>query len=51
MDYALVVSSGEVSHLNQPIVHYPSYVLGGRAMEIVHQEAELKRYMNEAVGV
>lgn len=29
----------------------PSYVLGGRAMEIVHQETELKRYMNEAVQV
>ena len=34
-----------------PLVVRPSYVLGGRAMEIVHQESELKRYMNEAVQV
>jgi len=29
----------------------PSYVLGGRAMEIVHQQSELERYMREAVKV
>jgi carbamoyl-phosphate synthase large subunit len=29
----------------------PSYVLGGRAMEIVHQRSELERYMKEAVKV
>ena len=34
-----------------PLVVRPSYVLGGRAMEIVHTEQELKRYMREAVQV
>lgn len=34
-----------------PLVVRPSYVLGGRAMEIVYQEEELKRYMREAVKV
>ncbi|NBB91608.1 MAG: carbamoyl-phosphate synthase large subunit [Gammaproteobacteria bacterium] len=34
-----------------PLVVRPSYVLGGRAMDIVHGEEELKRYMNEAVKV
>ncbi len=34
-----------------PLVVRPSYVLGGRAMEIVHNEQELKRYMREAVQV
>ncbi len=34
-----------------PLVVRPSYVLGGRAMDIVHGEDELKRYMNEAVKV
>ena len=29
----------------------PSYVLGGRAMEIVHQEEDLRRYMTDAVQV
>ena len=29
----------------------PSYVLGGRAMEVVYDESELNRYMNEAVQV
>ena len=37
--------------IGYPLVVRPSYVLGGRAMEIVHQEIELKRYMNEAVQV
>jgi carbamoyl-phosphate synthase large subunit len=37
--------------IGYPLVVRPSYVLGGRAMEIVHKEAELKRYMNEAVQV
>ncbi|VAW44876.1 Carbamoyl-phosphate synthase large chain, partial [hydrothermal vent metagenome] len=32
-----------------PLVVRPSYVLGGRAMEVVHSQTELKRYMNEAV--
>jgi len=34
-----------------PLVVRPSYVLGGRAMEIVHNEEDLKRYMTEAVQV
>ncbi|MFM9047199.1 MAG: carbamoyl-phosphate synthase large subunit, partial [Cyanobium sp.] len=34
-----------------PVVVRPSYVLGGRAMEVVYDEAELNRYMTEAVNV
>ncbi|MCA1939531.1 MAG: carbamoyl-phosphate synthase large subunit [Caenispirillum bisanense] len=34
-----------------PVVVRPSFVLGGRAMRIVHDEAELDRYMHEAVVV
>ncbi|HEX9434498.1 MAG TPA: carbamoyl-phosphate synthase large subunit, partial [Burkholderiales bacterium] len=34
-----------------PVVVRPSYVLGGRAMEIVHQQSDLERYMREAVKV
>ena len=34
-----------------PLVVRPSYVLGGRAMEIVHDTADLKRYMRDAVSV
>ncbi len=34
-----------------PLVVRPSYVLGGRAMEIVHDDDDLKRYMTEAVKV
>jgi carbamoyl-phosphate synthase large subunit len=34
-----------------PVVVRPSYVLGGRAMEVVFDEAELNRYMREAVTV
>ena len=34
-----------------PVVVRPSYVLGGRAMEVVYDENELNRYMNEAVEV
>jgi len=34
-----------------PLVVRPSYVLGGRAMEIVHEEKDLERYMREAVKV
>ena len=34
-----------------PVVIRPSYVLGGRAMEIVHEEAALKRYIKTAVSV
>ncbi|MBD1194412.1 carbamoyl-phosphate synthase large subunit [Vulcanococcus sp. Clear-D1] len=34
-----------------PVVVRPSYVLGGRAMEVVYGEEELNRYMSEAVNV
>jgi len=34
-----------------PVVIRPSYVLGGRAMEVVHQMADLERYMRDAVVV
>ncbi len=34
-----------------PLVVRPSYVLGGRAMEVVHADADLERYMREAVKV
>jgi carbamoyl-phosphate synthase large subunit len=34
-----------------PVVVRPSYVLGGRAMEVVYDESELNRYMTEAVQV
>ena len=34
-----------------PVVIRPSYVLGGRAMEIVRDDAQLERYINEAVVV
>jgi carbamoyl-phosphate synthase large subunit len=37
--------------IGYPVVVRPSYVLGGRAMEIVHQKSELERYMKEAVKV
>ncbi|MEM7705726.1 MAG: carbamoyl-phosphate synthase large subunit [Pseudomonadota bacterium] len=37
--------------IGYPLVVRPSYVLGGRAMEIVYGETDLKRYMSEAVRV
>ncbi len=37
--------------IGYPLVVRPSYVLGGRAMEIVNSEEELQRYMTEAVSV
>ncbi|WP_221801152.1 carbamoyl-phosphate synthase large subunit [Oceanobacter mangrovi] len=37
--------------IGYPLVVRPSYVLGGRAMEIVNSEESLRRYMNEAVSV
>ncbi|MGA1732039.1 MAG: carbamoyl-phosphate synthase large subunit, partial [Burkholderiaceae bacterium] len=37
--------------LGYPLVVRPSYVLGGRAMEIVHEQQDLERYMREAVRV
>ena len=37
--------------IGYPLVVRPSYVLGGRAMEVVHADADLERYMREAVKV
>lgn len=37
--------------IGYPLVVRPSYVLGGRAMEIVHEQTDLERYMREAVKV
>jgi carbamoyl-phosphate synthase large subunit len=37
--------------IGYPLVVRPSYVLGGRAMEIVHEPRDLDRYMKEAVRV
>ncbi len=37
--------------IGYPLVVRPSYVLGGRAMEIVHEKHDLERYMREAVKV
>jgi len=46
-DEALTVAN----KIGYPIVVRPSYVLGGRAMEIVYTERSLKRYIREAVNV
>ncbi|HPO25704.1 MAG TPA: carbamoyl-phosphate synthase large subunit, partial [Arenimonas sp.] len=43
-----IALAGEIGY---PLVVRPSYVLGGRAMEIVYNEADLSRYMREAVKV
>ncbi|MDX1474388.1 MAG: carbamoyl-phosphate synthase large subunit, partial [Reinekea sp.] len=47
LDEAVVIAN----QIGYPLVVRPSYVLGGRAMEIVYREEELRRYMNEAVQV
>jgi len=39
------------AQIGYPLVVRPSYVLGGRAMEIVHEQRDLERYMREAVKV
>jgi len=46
-DEALV----QARDIGYPLVVRPSYVLGGRAMEVVHADADLARYMREAVKV
>jgi carbamoyl-phosphate synthase large subunit len=45
---AAVAAAAEIGY---PLVVRPSYVLGGRAMEIVYAEDELLRYMQQAVAV
>ena len=47
LDEAIAITS----KLKYPVMVRPSYVLGGRAMEIVRDEESLKFYMNAAVGV
>ncbi|WP_455277901.1 carbamoyl-phosphate synthase large subunit [[Eubacterium] cellulosolvens] len=47
LDEALVVAK----RIGYPLMVRPSYVLGGRGMEIVHDEQELRLYVAEAVGV
>jgi len=42
---------GLAEEIGYPLVVRPSYVLGGRAMDIVHAEDELRRYMRDAVQV
>jgi len=39
------------TRIGYPLVVRPSYVLGGRAMEIVYDEVDLRRYFKEAVSV
>ena len=51
-----IASSGEqaieiAENIGYPVVIRPSYVLGGRAMEIVHERPSLERYIKEAVVV
>jgi carbamoyl-phosphate synthase large subunit len=41
----------KAAKIGYPVLVRPSYVLGGRAMEIVHDETELELYMKEAVRV
>ncbi len=45
---AAIEAAAEIGY---PLVVRPSYVLGGRAMEIVHEQKDLERYMREAVKV
>ena len=47
MDEAMIIAS----RIGYPVMVRPSYVLGGRAMEVVRDEASLKYYMDAAVGV
>jgi carbamoyl-phosphate synthase large subunit len=42
-------AASEAARIGYPVVLRPSYVLGGRAMEIVHDEASLRDYMARAV--
>ena len=42
---------GLAEEIGYPLVVRPSYVLGGRAMDVVHGEKELRRYMRDAVKV
>ena len=48
-DYSAALTAAD--EIGYPLVVRPSYVLGGRAMEIVHEKLDLERYMREAVKV
>ena len=54
-DYGIAFSFEEASEaakqIGFPVLVRPSYVLGGRAMEIVYDDNELKEYMKEAVRI
>ncbi len=47
LDDALAIAK----KLGYPLMVRPSYVLGGRGMEVVHDEEMLRRYVKDAVGV
>ncbi len=47
MEQALSIAAG----IGYPLMVRPSYVLGGRGMEVVHDEEMLRRYVNAAVDV
>jgi len=48
-DHTAALTAAE--EIGYPLVVRPSYVLGGRAMEIIHEKLDLERYMREAVKV
>ncbi|MCP5144641.1 MAG: carbamoyl-phosphate synthase large subunit, partial [Gammaproteobacteria bacterium] len=45
------MAASAAKEIGYPLVVRPSYVLGGRAMEIVYNETDLMRYMRQAVAV
>jgi carbamoyl-phosphate synthase large subunit len=49
--YSEAEAKKKAEKIGYPVLVRPSYVLGGRAMEIVHDEHELETYMKEAVRV
>ena len=49
--YSEAEAREKAERIGYPVLVRPSYVLGGRAMEIVHNTAELETYMKEAVRV
>jgi len=49
--YSLEEARKKAAEIGYPVLVRPSYVLGGRAMEIIHDEIELEGYMKEAVRV
>lgn len=49
--YGIEAAVGVAKEIGYPVLVRPSYVLGGRAMEIVYTEPELRQYMKHAVEV